>query len=263
MDNSLENKRRQFVLEAPSIEDAFDAAKYGISHKKIVILAGNCTVDYEGRASSNLGPGERLAIFKPDGSALVHRPKDYSPVNWQPPGSLFHTRLERNKLVIRVHRKKDHEVMEITFDSLKMVSVLELRDVGEFNLYATESDMQQAILTQPSLIEAGFRPITSERPVDPGFIDIMGVDRENILTIIEIKRVKATKKAVIQLKKYMDVIRVDPRRKVRAILIAPSLAEGAQQVLASLGYEFKALSPKLCAEILKQKDGKKITEFFK
>lgn len=263
MANISENKSREIFLEKPSLDEAFDAVKHGISHKKIVILAGSCTVEYEGRASSSLGPGERIAIFKPDGSALIHRPKDYSPVNWQPPGSLFQTKLERNKLIISVYRKKDHEVLEVTFNNLKMVSIMELRDVSEFNLYATESDMQQAVLTQPSLIEDGFRPISRERPVDPGFIDIMGVDKENTLTLIEIKRVKATKKDALQLKKYMDVIHIDTKRKVRAILVAPSLAEGAQKVLASLGYEFKALSPQLCAEILKQKSSKRITEFFK
>ena len=90
-----------------------------------------------------------------------------------------------------------------------MVSILDLKDAGEFTLYATESDMQEAILFQPSLLEDGFRPITSERPVDPGFIDILGVDKNNVLTVVEMKRVKATKKAVLQLKKYMDVINLD------------------------------------------------------
>jgi hypothetical protein len=153
--------------------------------------------------------------------------------------------------------------MEITFTTLKMVSILGLKDSGEFNLYATENDMQQAILIQPSLIEEGFRPITSEKSVDPGFIDVLGVDRDNILTVVEIKRVKATKKAVLQLKKYMDVINFDSNRKVRAILVAPALADGAQEVLASLGYEFKPLSPQYCAEILKLRGGKRITEYFK
>ena len=75
------------------------AVKSGISHKKIVIIAGRCTVEYEGRASSSLGSGERLVILKPDGSALVHRPKDYSPVNWQPPGSLFQTQLRKRRSI--------------------------------------------------------------------------------------------------------------------------------------------------------------------
>jgi RecB family endonuclease NucS len=259
----LEKAPRRTILDAPSLEEALTVVKSGISHKKLVILAGNCSVEYEGRASSSLGPGERLIILKSDGSALIHRPKDYSPVNWQPPGSLFQTKLRNDKLVIRVYRRKDHEVMEITFTSLKLVSILDLKDSGAFNLYATENDMQQAILTQPSIIEEGFRPITSEKPVDPGFIDVLGVDRDNVLTVIEIKRVKATKKAVLQLKKYMDVINLDASRKVRAILVAPTLADGAQEVLASLGYEFKALSPQYCAEVLKLRDGKRITEYFK
>jgi RecB family endonuclease NucS len=254
---------KQTILEAPSLEDALSTVKSGISHKKLVILAGNCSVKYEGRASSSLGQGERLIIFKSDGSALIHRPKDCSPVNWQPPGSLFQTKLQNEKLVIRVYRKKDHEVMEITFTDLKLLSILDLKDSGEFNLYATESDMQKAILTQPSLIEEGFRPITSEKPVDPGFIDVLGMDKDNVLTVVEIKRVKATKKAVLQLKKYMDVINLDSNRKVRAILVAPALADGSQEVLASLGYEFKALSPQYCAEVLKLRGSKRIIEYFK
>jgi len=259
----MEKAPRQIILEAPSLEYALPFVKSGISHKRLVILAGRCSVEYEGRASSSLGPGERLIILKSDGSALIHRPKDYSPVNWQPPGSLFQTKLKDNKLVIRVYRRKDHEVMEITFTGFKLVSILDLNDSGEFNLYASESDMQQAILTQPSIIEDGFRPITSEKQVDPGFIDVLGVDRNNVLTIVEIKRAKATKKAVLQLKKYMDVINLDSNRKVRAILVAPALAEGAEEILVSLGYEFKALSPQYCAEILKLRGGKRITEYFK
>ncbi|HIH88824.1 TPA: DUF91 domain-containing protein [Candidatus Bathyarchaeota archaeon] len=259
----MEKSTRQAVLDSPSLEEAYSIIKSGISHKKNVLVVGRCTVEYEGRASSSLSPGERLAIFKPDGSALIHRPREYSPVNWQPPGSLFQTKLKNEGLVIRVFRQKDHEVMEITFTALKMVSVLNLKDAGEFTLYASESDMQEAILIQPSLLEEGFRPITSERPVDPGFIDILGVDKNNVLTVVELKRVKATKKAVLQLKKYMDVINMDANRKVRAILVAPALAEGALEVLVSLGYEFKALTPQQCTEILKQRSGKLITDFFK
>jgi hypothetical protein len=259
----LEKPTRQVVLASPSLDDAYTAVKSGIAHKKIVIMAGKCIVEYEGRASSSLSPGERLAIFKPDGSALVHRPKDYSPVNWQPPGSLFQTKLKKEGLTIRVFRRKDNEVMEVTFTSLKVVSILDLKDAGEFTLYATESDMQEAILLQPSLLEEGFRPITSERAVDPGFIDILGVDKNNILTVVELKRVKATKKSVLQLKKYMDVINMDANRRVRAILVAPSLANGALEILASLGYEFKALTPQQCTEVLKHKSGKLITDFFK
>ena len=236
--------------------------KTGISRHRTVIIAGKCTVDYDGRASSKLEPGERVVLFKPDGSALVHRPKDYSPVNWQPAGSLFRTRVNEDGLVVRVYRRKEHETMEVTFTDVTLVAVLDLVDAGEFSLYASEKDMQEAILYRPELLEEGFRPITKEMPVDPGFIDIIGVDKENRLTVVEIKRVKASRDAVNQLRKYMDVIDMDEDRPVRAILVAPDLAKGAEMLLKSYGYEYRQLSPQACSEALKEKKGRPLTAFF-
>jgi RecB family endonuclease NucS len=258
----MESPLRQIILHNPSLKDAEPAIKSGISRHRTVIIAGKCTVEYDGRASSKLEEGERLVIFKPDGSALVHRPKDYSPVNWQPSGSIFQTNLRKDDLEVRVFRRKEHESMVISFSELQMVSVLDLVDKGEFNLYASEKEMQEAILFKPDILEQGFRPMTKEMAVDPGFIDIIGYDAEGTLTVVEIKRVKANKKAVEQLKKYMDVIDLDADRRVRAILVAPEITDNGQELLSELGYEFKALSPQECSDILKQKKGTPLTAFF-
>jgi len=258
----MESPQRQTILQNPSLKDAADVIKQGISRHRTVVIAGKCIVDYDGRASSKLEEGERLVIFKPDGSALVHRPKDYSPVNWQPSGSIFNTKLGKDGLVIRVFRRKEKESMVISFTELQMVSVMDLIDNGEFTLYASEKEMQEAILYKPALLESGFRPMTKEMAVDPGFIDIIGYDVNGALTVVEIKRVKANKKAVEQLKKYMDVIDLDENRLVRAILVAPEITDNALELLLELGYEFKALTPQECSEILKQKKGTPLTAFF-
>jgi len=50
---------------------------------------------------------------------------------------------------------------------------------------------------------------------------------------------------------------------VRGILVAPSLAKGAQSLLAALNLEFKPLSPKRCAEVLKARKGRRLTEYLK
>jgi len=251
----------QNILKNPSLKEALKIIRFGISRKKTVLIIGRCFVEYEGRASSKLELGERIVIFKPDGSALVHRTSGYAPVNWQPPGSLYRTRLVNEKLVVRVFRKKENEVLEVFFEDILLVATLDLKDSGEFYLYASEEDMKQAILTQPEILEKGFRPIASERPVEPGFIDILGMDRNNTLTIVEIKRRPATKEAVFQLKKYVDVFTIDSERKVRGILVAPSLARGTQKTLATLGLEFKALQPQECAFVLKNRDKTRITDY--
>lgn len=255
------NSLRNTMLEAPTVEEAYKAVIGGTSKHRTVIISGNCWVDYQGRASSTLEPGERTVMLKPDGSALVHRPTNYAPVNWQPPGSIFRTTVKDDNLKIRAFRRKENETLEVTFDRIIMVAVLDLRDSGNFYLHASEKDMQSAILFQPSLLEEGFRSIKAEKPVEPGFIDIIGVDKDNVLTIVEIKRSTATTEAVLQLQKYMNVFQNDSARRVRGILVAPELAKGAQGLLAKLGLEFKALSPEVCADVFKRKKSKTLTEF--
>ena len=259
----MEPPIKQHVLENPDLKKASGVIKSGISRYKTVVIAGECTVEYDGRASSSLQSGERVVFIKSDGAALVHRPREYSPVNWQPPGSIFKTKLNKESLSIRIYRRKERESMEIKFTNILMLAVLDLVDTGEFTMWATESDMQEAILYKPELLEVGFRPITKELSIDPGFIDILGNDYKGNLVVVEIKRVKATKDSVEQLKKYMDVIDLDENRMVRAIIVAPDIADNALKLLHKYGYEFKELSPQVCAEVLKEKKGKPLTAFFK
>lgn len=253
---------KNVTLKSPSNEEAVNILKGGFKDHRSIIIVGSCSINYKGRASSQLGEGERIIILKPDGSALIHRPKDYPPVNWQPPGSLFRIKLDNDSIGLRIFRKKENEVIEVKIRSIILLAVLDLKDVAEFNLYASEKDMQEAILIQPSLIEDNFRPITSERHVEPGFIDVMGYDKKNVLTIIEIKRKKATKKDVMQLKKYIDSLNVGEKRNIRGIMVAPDLVKGSQELMSSFGYEFKLVTPQQCSEILLKKKSKVITDYF-
>jgi RecB family endonuclease NucS len=71
-------------VEQPQLVTAAEMIQTALGEHRAVIAIGNCSVEYEGRASSKLEFGERIVIIKEDGSVLVHRPTDYSPVNWQP-----------------------------------------------------------------------------------------------------------------------------------------------------------------------------------
>ena len=261
MESSLTDERKKTMLDHPPLDKALEVLKSGISKRKTVILVGSCSVNYEGRASSKLENGERIVLLKSDGSIQVHRPREFAPVNWQPPGSLFRTGIVDDKLNVRAFRKKENEILEISFNNIIMAAAFDLVDSGEFSLYASEEDMKNAILARPSLLEKGFRPITTEKRVRPGFIDILGVDANNVLTIVEIKRKPADREALLQLKRYLDVFKSASDREVRGIITAPELAKGAQKLMASLNLEFKPLDPQTCAEVLKQKRGKQITDF--
>jgi RecB family endonuclease NucS len=203
-----------------------------------------------------------MLVVKSDGALLVHRPVGYEPVNWQPAGSVFHVETGDDTLEIHGVRQKPRESVRVTFDSIFMVSALNLVDAGEFLLYASEEDMHRAVLLKPSLLEEGFKPISYEKHVEPGFVDIYGEDRDGKLVVVEVKRKTAGKEAALQLARYIDAIRGKANRELRGVLAAPSLGKDVQRLLATLGLEFKALDPKKCAGVLKKAETSKLESFF-
>jgi RecB family endonuclease NucS len=257
------NRKPVIILENPSVEQAAKFIRKAISERKAVMLVGNCWVDYKGRASSKLEPGERIVLIKEDGSVLVHRPMGYEPVNWQPAGCLFQTRAIGDVLRVRAIQRRPSESVNISFDRVYFISALSLVDRGEFSLYASEEDMQRAILLDPSILEAGFELISYEKKVEPGFMDVYGVDRQGRLVVVEIKRSTAGRDAALQLAKYVDFVKMTVNREIRGILVAPRLAKGVQKLLATLGLEFKALAPKKCGEILRRIETRKLADFFR
>lgn len=250
------------ISAEPNAAEAERIVSDAISKHMTVLIVGNCSVHYMGRAKSKLESGERILIVKEDGSILVHRPVGYEPVNWQPAGCTIHARRVNEFLEIKAVRNNPPESVRVVFDAFKMVSVFDLVDAGEFSLYATEEDMQKAILLKPSLLEEGFRPASYERRTDPGFIDVYGFDSEGKTVVVEIKRKTAGKTAALQLARYVEAIRNNGNVEVRGILVSPSIAKDVQRILTTLGLEFKTLDPKKCADVLTRSETKKLESFF-
>jgi hypothetical protein len=262
--SQVSNSTPLTVLVGPNVSEAENVVREAISHHKMLLVIGQCWVHYVGRAKSKLEPGERILVVKADGSLLVHRSVGYEPVNWMPGGDLvFHVHRKDEVLEIRAVRQKPTESVSVYFGKISLVSALSLIDSGEFSLYASEEDMQKAILLKPGLLEAGFRLISYEKKVEPGFVDVYGIDRDGKLVVVEIKRKTAAKDAVLQLARYIDAIKSKADREVRGILAAPSIGKDVQRLLATLGLEFKHLDPRKCAETLSRAETKKLAEFFK
>ncbi len=255
-------KQKLLVLKNPTLTEAAAAIEKALGQKRTVIVAGKCKVLYTGRAKSTLEPGERILVIKEDGSLLVHRPVGYEPVNWQPAGSVFHVQTKADAIEIHAVRQKPRENVRVIFYEVLMVSALSLNDSGEFSLYASEKEMHRAILRKPSLLEEGFTPISYEKKVEPGFVDVYGVDKNGRLVVVEVKRKTAGKEAVLQLAKYIDAIKSKADRELRGVLVAPSLGKDVQRMLVTLGLEFKALDPKKCAAVLKKDHNAKLEAFF-
>jgi len=255
------NRMPRHVVVDPDLTQALGIFREGVESRRFILLIGSCSVDYRGRAESKLGSGERLLLVKSDGAVLVHRAVGYEPVNWQPGGSYFKTEITDEGLVVQAIRRKPREILTLTFSSISLAVNLALADDAEFLMYASEEDMQKAILKRPSLIEAGLQPITYEKKVEPGFVDVFGVDRNGKLVVIEIKRKTATRDAALQLASYVESVRTTSSRDVRGILVAPNLAKETQKLCAALNLEYKLLDPRKCIELLRKRPAKRISEF--
>jgi len=258
----LQKQNKLKVLANPKLAEAAAAIEKALAQRRTLIVAGNCKVLYSGRAKSTLEPGERILIIKEDGSLLVHRPVGYEPVNWQPSGSVFHVETKAGSIEVHAVRQKPRENVRVLLYEIFMVSALSLTDSGEFSLHASEKEMHQAILMKPSLLEEGFKPISYEKKVEPGFVDVYGVDKNGKLVIVEVKRKTAGKEAVLQLAKYINAVKGKADRELRGMLVAPSLGKHVHRLLVTLGLEFKALDPKKCAKVLKKDKNSKLETFF-
>jgi len=216
------------------------------AEKTMLIIIGDCMVDYRGRAQSILEWGERVIMIKQDGNVLVHRPELREPVNWQPSGAKTNFRIEKESLIVRSHHKKPPEKMKIIFRKIKMITATSLFDNANLSIAGMESDVVNQIVCEPDIIEEGFRINKREKHVKSGMIDLFGYDKNHIPTIIEVKRSIANISAVHQLRMYVTDVKKDVESaNVRGILCAPKIPDMVKNLLSDYDLEWKEVERKI------------------
>ena len=233
------------TLSYPAVDTARDLLERAVDRGAMVTLFGRCTVEYDGRASSSLGPGDRHVTLKPDGAALVHTDEGQQPVNWQPPGCDHSVGVEDGVLTVISERTNPDERLAIAFERLAHVAAFDVRDPEELAVTGTEADLKDRILADPDLLEAGFTPLATERSTPAGAVDIYGEDEAGRTVVVELKRRRVGPDAVGQLDRYVDALEreLHAATEIRGILVAPSVTDRGRQLLAKKGLEFVSLDP--------------------
>jgi len=233
------------TLADPTPDAAADLVERGIETGALVTLFGRCRVDYDGRATSTLGSGDRHVMLKPDGAALVHTDEGQQPVNWQPPGCEHSVRVAEGDLVVESERSTPEEELVVTFESVAHAAAFDVTDASDLSLSGTEADLRERILDDPDLVEPSFTPLATERTTPAGAVDIYGEDDDGRTVVVELKRRRVGPDAVGQLDRYVDALARDLHddAELRGILVAPSVTDRARELLAQKGLEFVSLSP--------------------
>lgn len=214
--------------------------------KTLLLLSGDCMIDYRGRARSLLDWGERIIMIKQDGTVLVHQPIMREPVNWQPAGAKTDFGVKEGFLVVKSHHNRPPEKMKITFRDLKLVVATSLSDHANLMIAGMETDFVNQVICDPDLIEEGLRISKREKHVKSGIIDLFGYDKKHIPVVIEVKRSLANISAVQQLRMYVNDVKGDAEEAdVRGILCAPRVPDMVKKLLSEYGLEWKEVERKI------------------
>lgn len=215
-----------------------------VQRKETVVMSCTCTVRYSGRAESFLKEGDRLVIVKNDGALLVHQPTGNNAINYMKPGSNQTMTLTENGAIIKSVNMAQKENITIELTKIHFFNSHKLEDGHSIIVSGTEADMSNMLMEKPELIEDGFTPVSREEQTQYGFIDVLGVDNEGVLTVVECKRDKADLSAVTQLRRYVEKIMISKGiSDVRGIIAAPKITENAKSMLENWGYSFVSVNP--------------------
>lgn len=233
------------VRTDPTVPEAEAFLSAALDRGSLVTLFGRCTVEYDGRAASELESGERHLMLKPDGTHLVHTDSGQQPVNWQPPGSDHECRIESGALVIESVRTTPDERLAVIVTDVAHAAAFDADDEASVDLVGSEADLKRRVLESPGLVEEGFTPLSTERETPAGAVDVYGEDADGRTVVLELKRRRVGPDAVGQLKRYVEALGRDLHAdaEVRGVLVAPSVTGRAEELLAEEGLEFVPLTP--------------------
>lgn len=228
-------------VEHPTPEEFVAAAKAAFRDGAVISVQANCEVEYDGRTSGYLAPGDRLLVAKPDGTFLVHQPTGHKPVNWMPGGGTVEARVSDGQPVLLARRTNPSERVEARIHDAYGITRFDATDGATYEESGTEAEMHAYIEENPDVLGDDIRIVEHERESKYGYIDFYAVDEDGTPVVIEVKRIQATLNHFDQLKRYVNLYE-NTNDDVRGMLVAPSASDRVKRALRDDGLEFVQLA---------------------
>ncbi len=202
--------------------------------KATIILSVECSIEYEGRATSTASKARRLIIIKEDGTVIVHGPTGRNPINWQPKAYVRGI-IKDGEILIECIRLNPKEYLRIHLEGDPDIMIVPLSR-GLFRLSGSESDIVNELYRHPEIVEEGARVVSREVSTPYGRIDLVLKGKDEVLLLVEVKRGRADVEAVFQLKRYVEYYRklgID----CRGVLVASGFTGRAVKALKEHGFK--------------------------
>jgi RecB family endonuclease NucS len=237
------------TLADPALDAAAAFASDATGDDLAVSLVGACTATFSGRAERRLGEGVRQLLWKPDDTLLVHGESGRDPDAWTSGGTVA-VEVERasghasdDRLVVESNGGGAADALRVRFSAVHAATAFDPAG-ADAGVDGTESELKERVLADPDLVEAGFRPLATERETPAGRVDVYGRDADGNVVAVELKNVQAGPSAASQLERYVTALRRDLHADatVRGILVAPGVTEKTRRLLAESGLTFSGVS---------------------
>ncbi|NMA44357.1 MAG: endonuclease NucS [Candidatus Diapherotrites archaeon] len=210
-----------------------------LTNKNMCVIVGECSVEYNGRAHSNLPLGKRMILIKADGSLSVHENRLIRPTNYMMNTKIScEIKTDKKILELQAKRNKPKETITIEFTKIIDVNNYDLPESNDIRLVGSEKELNEALMEDLSFLETGLKPINQQQYFRTGICDIIAEDAKGRLVVIELKRRQADYSAVTQLKRYAETVQKMKGIKTRGILLAPSIRKSALELLKKYGLEY-------------------------
>ena len=149
------------------------------------VLVARCSIGYSGRLTTRLASGDRIVIFKDDGSVCVHGPKGFKPINYMSGPTV----LEETAGLITIRRPATGETLMIEIEEVIADSTHALEDNASLEREGRELELHALLERSPDLIEEGLEVLEREHITDVGPVDFICKDTEGRIVLVEVKRV--------------------------------------------------------------------------
>ena len=215
-----------------------------VSKNHSIVLNAKCEVWYSGQVESYLPLGDRMIIIKEDGVMVVHQPSGNNPINYLKPGATYSMTHQDDGIFLNGSNIKLKEYMDVKIQIIHFLRSHKMEDGQSIRVAGTEQDMSNMIMENPELIEPGFKTVSREEQTKFGYIDVLGLDKNGVLTIVECKRNQADFKAIEQLHRYVEKVKESKGiSEIRGIIAAPHIQSGAELLLKEKGFKFVSVKP--------------------
>lgn len=193
-------------------------------------LFANCSIIYDGRASSTCKKGNYLIIRKGDGTLMIHGNSLTKPLNYQPPTAIM---VQKENKLLSTYK---HETIQIDIKEFIHYQALTNWHDNKISISKTEDELRQKFINNIHSYFETYDEIYTEYKTPLGPVDLLVVIN-NVYHVFEFKRKRTGIQTIGQITRYMSYFKEIGKEHI-GYIAAPGMSDNAMNQANKKGIKF-------------------------